>query len=93
MMKYITDTTVKDVNTLTFIINVFNADMEENDEYKFVFTSTKQNYIIKQFINGNLQRVHSYTVEEFNKQYSYTSYMLGVLDVCNADDYDLSGII
>lgn len=42
MMKYITDTTVKDINTLTFIINVFNADMEENDEYKFVFTSTKK---------------------------------------------------
>lgn len=28
-MKYITDTTVKDVNTLIFIINVFNSDMEE----------------------------------------------------------------
>lgn len=92
-MKYITDTTVKDVNTLTFIINVFNADLMEYDEYKFVFTSTKQNYIIMQFINGNLQRVHSYTVEEFNKQYTYKSYMLGVLDVCNANDYDLSGII
>lgn len=88
-MKYITDTTVKDINILTYIINVYDADMDENNEFKFVFTSTKTNYIIKQYINNSLQRVHSYTVEEFNKNYTLRSYMLSVLDIVNAEDYEL----
>lgn len=88
-MKYITDTTVKDFNILTYIINVYDADMDENNEFKFVFTSTKTNYIIKQYINNSLQSVHSYTVEEFNKNYTLRSYMLSVLDIVNAEDYEL----
>lgn len=91
-MKYITDTTVKDINILTYIINVYDADMDENNEFKFVFTSTKTNYIIKQYINNSLQRVQSYKVEEFNKNYTLRSYMLSVLsieDIVNAEDYEL----
>ena len=51
-MKYITDTTVKDINILTYIINVNDADLDENSEFKFVFTSTKTNYIIKEYVNN-----------------------------------------
>ena len=91
-MKYITDTTVKDINILTYIINVYDADLDENSEFKFVFTSTKTNYIIKEYVNNYLQRVQSYTVEEFNKNYTLRSYMLSVLsieNIVNTEDYEL----
>jgi hypothetical protein len=92
-MKYITDTTLKDINIITFIINVYDADMDETGEYKFIFRSSKTNYIIKIFYNGALQRVNSYKVEEFNKNYTFRTYIAGFIEACNIDDYDLSGII